>query len=266
MSQQGFAEFFARTWSRVLSAVIMATGCRIDAEDAVQEAYIQAHRHWDEISGYDAPEAWVIRVAIRRLLKGRRRQQREVDLWLEVAVPRTATPEETAEAHAVLSALATLPPDKRRAMVLCSVLGWKEEQIASEAGVPRSTIAGRIFSGRAMLRAKLGMPVPVHSSREPLLPSPRPLASPAVPDQDPLSAALVRTERWLRAGLEAEPDTASWIWAQITAPEPDPQDGQRQRWWRQPLRALPARARRAMPHAARPGKTRTAGDAKRSPR
>jgi RNA polymerase sigma-70 factor (ECF subfamily) len=261
MSPQDFPEFFRKTSPRVLAILIIAARHRADAEDAMQEGYVEAYRHWDKI---DAPEAYVVKVAIRRLLKSRRRQRRDDESWLEVTVPLTATPEETVEARAVLNALAALPFDVRVAMVMCSILGWKQDVIAEESGVPRETIASRIFRGRDMLPAKLGMPVPVPGSREPLLPGPRPLAVPAVPDEDPLTAALVRTERWLRAAIEAEPDTASRIWARITAPEPDPQDGQRP--WRQALRALPARTGSTMARAIGLGKTRTAADSKRSPR
>jgi RNA polymerase sigma-70 factor (ECF subfamily) len=44
----------------------------IDAADAVQEAFLQADRDWATVGGYDDPAGWVRRVAVNRLLNGRR--------------------------------------------------------------------------------------------------------------------------------------------------------------------------------------------------
>jgi RNA polymerase sigma-70 factor (ECF subfamily) len=204
MSSRDYEQFYARTYARVLSSVIMASGDRINAEDAVQDAYAKALRKWDDVGGYDAPEAWVTKVAVRQLWKNTRPQRRE-RLWLEVTVPPMSTPQESAEAREVLSALATLPLNVRAALVLCRVLGWPQQEIAEMFGVPRATIANRILRGQAMLTKLLGMAAPAQGAREPLVPAPRPVAQWAIPEEDPLNAALARTLRWLHAGIEAEP-------------------------------------------------------------
>ena len=206
MSSRDYEEFYAETYPMVLSAVIMSCGDRNDAEDAVQDAYAKALRRWDEVSGYDAPGAWVTKVAVRQLWKNARPRRQE-QLWLEVRLPPVATPEETAEAREVLSALATLPLNVRAALVLCRVLGWPQQEIAEVFGVPRATIANRILRGQALLTKLLGMPAPLRGTREPLVPAPRPAAQWAIPEEDPLYSALTRTMRWLQAGVEAEPDT-----------------------------------------------------------
>jgi RNA polymerase sigma factor (sigma-70 family) len=204
MSSRDYEEFYAETYTRVLSAVIMSCGDRNDAEDAVQDAYAKALRRWDEVGGYDAPDAWVTKVAVRQLWKNARPRRQE-QLWLEVRVPPVATPEETAEAREVLSALATLPLNVRAALVLCRVLGWPQQEIAEVFGVPRATIANRILRGQAMLTKLLGMPAPIRGTREPLVPAPRPAAQWAIPEEDPLHGVLERALQWVHAGIEAEP-------------------------------------------------------------
>lgn len=206
MSSRDYERFYADTYARVLSCVIMASGDRIDAEDAVQDAYATAFRKWDDVGGYDAPDAWVTKVAVRQLWKNARPRRREQP-WLEVAMPPMSAPEESAEAREVLSALATLPLNVRAALVLCRVLGWPQQEIAEIFGVPRATIANRILRGQAMLANLLGMTAPVRGTREPLVPAPRPVAHLAIPEEDLLTAALARTMRWLQAGIEAEPGT-----------------------------------------------------------
>lgn len=217
MSDDGFAEFYQRTFARVLSATLMASGHRGDAEDAVQEAYIIALRRWAEVGRYDAPDAWVLKVALRRLWRSQRRHRHAAQL--AVTVPPGASPEETAYAREVIGALATLPPPVRIALVMCAVLGWSQAEVAEVLQVPRNTIANRIFRGRAKLAAQLGMTEQVTGVRDPLVPTQAPVARFAALAEDPMGEALTRAESWLRAGIEAEagPGAAiGRIWAQVT--------------------------------------------------
>jgi RNA polymerase sigma factor (sigma-70 family) len=215
LSDDGFAEFYQRTFAQVLSATLMASGHRGDAEDAVQEAYIIALRRWAEVGRYDAPEAWVLKVALRRLWRSQRRHRHAAQL--AVTVPPGASPEETAYAREVIGALATLPPPVRIAMVMCAVLGWSQAEVAEVLQVPRNTIANRIFRGRAKLAAQLGMTEQVTGVRDPLVPTQGPVARFAALAEDPVGEALTRAESWLRAGIEAEPEPgpAGRIWTQV---------------------------------------------------
>lgn len=206
MGSPDYEEFYVRTYSKVLSAVIMATGDRGDSEDAVQESYFKAFSRWETISEYDVPEAWVTKVAIRQFWKSARPRRRAAQTSLEVTVPPMSTPEQAAEASEVLGALASLPKDIRISIVLCCALGWPQQDVADTFGVPRATIANRIMRGRVALLQMLGLAKPAPGAREPLLPGPRPVPQYlAVQDADPLTAALTRTYRWLCASIEAEP-------------------------------------------------------------
>jgi RNA polymerase sigma factor (sigma-70 family) len=233
MSPQGFDEFYARTFAKVLSVAIMASGSQAEAEDAVQDGYLAALRRWDEVGGYEKPEAWVLKVAMRRLWRSRRAHRRK-DQQLELTVPPQATPDETASAREVLGALASLPADVRIAIVACAVLGWTQAELAEVLDVPRNTIANRIYRGRAMLRLQLGLAGQLPGERDALVAAPRLAAHFVVPDEDPMDAMLVRAERWLRAGIEAEPETAEWIREQVAA-EAAAAPG---RVWRRPWRLI----------------------------
>jgi RNA polymerase sigma factor (sigma-70 family) len=231
LSPQGFDEFYARTFNKVRSVVIMADGSRFEAEDAVQEGYLAALRRWDQVGGYEKPEAWVIKVALRWLRRSRRRRD---DQPLELTVPPQATPDETAHAREVLGALAGLPADVRIAIVTCAVLGWTQPELAGVLGKRRNTIANRIYRGRLMLQAQLGLVGQFPGERDALVAAARVAAQFAVPDDDPVDAMLVRAERWLRASLEAEPETAERIREQV-ARQAAAAPGRR---WRHPWRAI----------------------------
>ena len=52
------------------------------AADAVQDAFVQAFRHWGRIRRYDQPALWVRRAAVNRILnqhRSRRRRDAAVD-------------------------------------------------------------------------------------------------------------------------------------------------------------------------------------------
>ena len=57
-----FAEFYEASYRRMVALVAAIVGDRYQAEDIAQEAFAALTR-WQRIARYDAPEAWVRRVA-----------------------------------------------------------------------------------------------------------------------------------------------------------------------------------------------------------
>jgi RNA polymerase sigma factor (sigma-70 family) len=149
-----FDAFVARTMPRLLATAVVYCGHPQNAEDAVQEAYIQAYRHWAEI---DSPEAWV-RTTMRRMLSrdGRRWWFR----WRPVE-PRlpgpAASPEDSAYAREVLRAAATLPPRQRQVLVMFCVQDRPYREIAAELGIAEGTVAATLAKARAKLATLLGL-------------------------------------------------------------------------------------------------------------
>jgi DNA-directed RNA polymerase specialized sigma24 family protein len=63
--QREFTEFYSASYVRLRKQLFAVTGDLAEAEDALQEAYARASLHWGRLRAYDAPEAWVRRVALR---------------------------------------------------------------------------------------------------------------------------------------------------------------------------------------------------------
>lgn len=72
-----FDTFYRREFGRVLSLVYSLSGNRWAAEDITQEAFLRAHRNWDEVGTYEYPAAWVKRVASNLAISRFRRLKSE---------------------------------------------------------------------------------------------------------------------------------------------------------------------------------------------
>ncbi|MYU22360.1 sigma-70 family RNA polymerase sigma factor [Streptomyces sp. SID8352] len=208
-----FETFFAASHGGLLARLIMLSGSREDAEDALQESFVEAYRVWERVGGYELPEAWVYRAAVQRLWKTARKRRRGRERLPDLPVPVLAGPEQSAEAREVLRLLAALPPRQRITMVLYCLHGWSQAEIAEALRMTRGGVAANVSKARGTLRealdvtadeagpgrdAFLGAPEPLAPGRL------RPLSGP--PDDDPVTAALRGTEDWLRAALLADPE------------------------------------------------------------
>lgn len=130
------------------------TGDRAEAQDCVQEAYVRACQHWDRVSTYDAPEAWVSTVAWRLAVSRFRRAGNGAAL-LRRQRPQPSVPALEPDHVALVEALRRIKPAQRRAVVLHYVAGRSIEEIAAETGSPTGTVKARLSRGRAALAALL---------------------------------------------------------------------------------------------------------------
>jgi RNA polymerase sigma factor (sigma-70 family) len=224
VEQEDFAAFFTRTSPGLLARAMMFCRHRQDAEDAVQNTYITAFRSWDRIrEEYESPEAWLYTVLRNELCAQARKKARERKVIDVMPVPHDATPEQTAEAMAVLEALAGLPTKQRTALVLHGLFGMPQEEIAAKLGIRRVTVAGNVRNARRTLERVLELEPRRRrgSADDSLVPNgrfPVPIAVPGArmsASVDTLTAMLRATERWLREGVEDSPEAVERVRAGI---------------------------------------------------
>jgi DNA-directed RNA polymerase specialized sigma24 family protein len=77
-SDGDFEAFYQASYHRLVGQLTTLTGSLEDAEDAVQEAFARASTRWARLRDYDAPEAWVRRVAFNLATSGLRRARRQL--------------------------------------------------------------------------------------------------------------------------------------------------------------------------------------------
>lgn len=140
---------------------------RADAEDAVQECYLRALRHFDSYRG-PAMKPWLLTI-LRNICNAEfaRRSKREVlvDAPLEeLAAEETPTWQEPATSpeaamlrqqddNTIRRMIAALPAPFREVIVLREINDLSYGEIAQVAGVPVGTVMSRLARARSMLRS-----------------------------------------------------------------------------------------------------------------
>ncbi len=160
-------------------------GSTQDAEDLVQESLLAAWRGLETFEGRASVRSWLYRIATNRCLnalRDRSRRPKEVQtmsdaleptrliepVWLEPypdvllegipdRLPGPAARYEARESIelAFITALQTLPPRQRAALVLCDVLGFRLAEAAEMLDTGETSVKGALQRARAALRERL---------------------------------------------------------------------------------------------------------------
>ena len=156
------AAFVRRFQGRVYGLAITMLRDRDLAEEVAQETFVRAWRH---AATYDARRgrvpAWLLAIA-RNLAIDRARLRpvipvdpeviaSELDVATHDAVP------DVAERERMREALAALPDDQRRALVLVAYAGKTAREISELDEVPLGTVKTRIRAAMGKLRDTLGV-------------------------------------------------------------------------------------------------------------
>ena len=72
-----FDQLYRSDYRRLVALAYGLSGSRTAAEELAQEAFLAAHRRWDEIGAYDDPSAWLRRVVVNRSVSLLRRRVAE---------------------------------------------------------------------------------------------------------------------------------------------------------------------------------------------
>ena len=143
-----FDEVALRKLSPAVTGVLVRRGADFaTAEDAVQEALVEAVRTFDESGPPRDLKGWLVTVAWRRFLDAVRaasaRQRRELRVETEPGAGPTETADDTLRIF-FLCAHPSLSPASAVALTLRAVGGLTTKQIAAAYLVPEATMAQRI--------------------------------------------------------------------------------------------------------------------------
>jgi RNA polymerase sigma factor (sigma-70 family) len=158
--------FVRRHQRRVFGLALSIVSDAALAEDVAQEAFTRAWRH---ATTYDTRRgsvpAWLLTITRNLAIDAiRLRRARPIDpeviagMALEATGPGSqpaAAAEATADADRLRVALAILPEDQRRALVLAALCGRTAKEVSESEGIPLGTAKTRIRTGMQRLRVAL---------------------------------------------------------------------------------------------------------------
>jgi RNA polymerase sigma-70 factor (ECF subfamily) len=154
-----FAELFRRHRGDVSRLVFRMLGPSADAEDVVQEVFLQVHKSLAEFRGQAKFTTWLHRVTVNVVLMHRRAaRSRPVfagEPLADTEPDRRLLPDEDAARSARIAAfrrlLDRLPEKKRTVFVLHEIEGKSPAEIAELVDAPVLTVRTRLFYARREL-------------------------------------------------------------------------------------------------------------------
>src|SRR5262245_45138686 len=157
--REAFSVLYNQCAPRVFGLILHLLGNQTDAEDVLQEVFLQV---WQQADRFDparsAPDVWVLMIARSRALDRRRRRARPTAAVGAEPLCHTnagAGLERAEEATLLMDALAHLPAEQRAPIRLAYYDGLTHEQIAARLQLPLGTVKTRIRLGMTRLRDRL---------------------------------------------------------------------------------------------------------------
>lgn len=130
-----------------------------EAEDVLQEAYVQAYTHLGGFEGRARLSTWLTRIVVHEALRRVRRRQRLADGAIVEQPPTTLDPEKVAGdrelARVLEHAIDELPEAFRTVFVLRVVERLDVAETAACLGIADATVKTRLHRARALLRRTL---------------------------------------------------------------------------------------------------------------
>ena len=130
-----------------------------EAEDLVQETFVEALRSFHRFEQGTNCRAWLIKIMYHLLSKRRRESNRlrvvgDVDEQIAETVEPAASGDLAGEE--VLNALKRLPQHYQEVVILSDVEDLNYKEIADALSIPIGTVMSRLSRGRSLLRSELG--------------------------------------------------------------------------------------------------------------
>jgi RNA polymerase sigma-70 factor (ECF subfamily) len=150
----GLEEVYAGQYRRLVALVTAVAGSRVEAEEAVQEAFVRALGLTGRRAVMLDPEAWLYRVAVNQVRSRWRRARIGRRVASRLGPPEEAAPSLQASTDArllLLAALRKVPFEQREALALHYLADLPLADIAARVGAPLGTVKARLSRGRNAL-------------------------------------------------------------------------------------------------------------------
>ncbi len=169
LALQAFQELFARYQKPIADFLFRMTHDREWAADLTQDTFMKAYAHMDELSTIINVRAWLYRVAANTARNALRRQHRFAWISLSELQPAPGQESQTGivlaadgdlatsvvDRDQLESALLTLSPTARAAILLRATGGFEAAEIATMLGITESNARKILYRAKERLRQAL---------------------------------------------------------------------------------------------------------------
>ncbi len=153
---EAFEDFYVREYSAVVGLAYALSGSRWGGEDLAQEAFLAAHRRWDEIGVYDQPGAWVRRVVANLSVSSFRRRAAEAKALARFALTQAPPlPDLAASDLAFWAAVRSLPHRQAQAVALFYLEDRSVADVAEILDMSEGTVKRHLYDARQTLARRL---------------------------------------------------------------------------------------------------------------
>lgn len=153
--RRAYEALYREHCGQIYALCLRMTANAAEAEDATQDAFIQAWRKLDSFRGDSAFSSWLHRIAVNVVLANMRRRKREQAQMQLAPTPEPAREEPQHNLADLERAIAELPERARQVFVLAGVYGYSHQQVADTLDVAVGTCKAHLHRARQMLSEKL---------------------------------------------------------------------------------------------------------------
>jgi RNA polymerase sigma-70 factor, ECF subfamily len=159
-----FEEIYQRHGHRLYNVAYRMTGSAADADDLLQEIFLQVFRRLETFRGEAALGTWLYRLAVNCCLDHLRSRQGKEDkatgflddmVEVEPVAPGSWRPDTVLDRIELERAVAKLPPSYRAAFVLHDVEGLEHHEVGEMLGIAVGTSKSLVHKARLRLRTLL---------------------------------------------------------------------------------------------------------------
>lgn len=148
-------ELFRQEYGRLVRALAVSAGGVDAAADAVQDAFVQANRHWSRIARYEDPAGWLRRVAVNRISNQARSRRRRAAALPRISVVTPTLTVDQPPDFDLRALVEALPPQQRIAVCLHYLADLSVKEVGNAMGIAQGTVKSHLHDARRSLGALL---------------------------------------------------------------------------------------------------------------
>ena len=145
-------ELYGKFYKEIITYCTAMTKNRASAEDLVQETYLRAFTHWEdlEVLSRGQSRAWLYKTARNLFIDQARKQSRETPMKDEY-FPLAAFEEDLSQA-AVAQLISCLPEGEKALFTMRYFEGYNARELGEIFALPPATVRSRLASAKRRLR------------------------------------------------------------------------------------------------------------------